>query len=80
MKSTGMVRDIDSVGRVVIPKEIRGNLKIKEKDPLEIYVEEDMIILRKYTPACIFCGSAEDMVTYMDKKICKTCLAKFKQL
>ncbi len=80
MKSTGIVRDIDKVGRIVIPKEVRDNLGINENDPLEIFIKGDMIILRKYLPACIFCGNAEDVVTYDDKKICKDCLAKIKEL
>lgn len=80
MKSTGMVRDIDKVGRVVIPKEIRDNLGIHENDPLEIFVKDDMIIFRRYEPACLFCGNAEDIVTYEDKKICKACIEKLKKI
>lgn len=80
MKSTGMIRDVDKVGRVVIPKEIRDNLGFDEGNHLEIFVDEDMVILRKYTPACIFCGSAEDIVTYGEKKICRECIDKLKKL
>lgn len=80
MKSTGMVRDIDKVGRVVIPKEIRDNLGIHENDPLEIFVKDDMIIFRRYEPACLFCGNAEGIVTYEDKKICKACIEKLKKI
>ncbi len=80
MKSTGIVRDVDKVGRVVIPKEVRDTFGIKENDPLEIFIKGDTIILRKYLPACIFCGNAENVVTYEDKKICKDCLAKLKAL
>ncbi len=80
MKSTGIVRDIDRVGRLVIPKEVRDILDIKDNDPLEIFTKGDMIILRKYMPACIFCGNAEDTVTYDDKRICRECLAKIKAL
>ena len=57
MKSTGVVRRVDELGRIVIPMELRRTLNIGEKDPLEIFVAEDMIILKKYTPGCIFCLS-----------------------
>ncbi len=80
MQSTGMVRDIDKVGRVVIPKEIRDNFNIHEKDPLEIFIKDDMIILKKYEPACLFCGNAEDIVSYNDRKICRECLKKLCEL
>ncbi len=80
MKSTGMIRDVDKVGRVVIPKEIRDNLGLEEGSPLEIFVENDMIILRKYTPSCLFCGSIEDLVTYEDKKLCRNCIEKLNTL
>lgn len=76
MKSTGIVRKVDELGRVVLPKELRSTLHIEQKDPLEIYVEGDMIILRKYEPACIFCGNASDVVSFKDKKICKDCIAE----
>jgi transcriptional pleiotropic regulator of transition state genes len=61
MKSTGVVRRVDELGRIVIPMELRRTLNIGEKDPLEIFVAEDMIILKKYTPGCIFCGSVENV-------------------
>ena len=74
MKSTGIVRKVDELGRVVIPIELRRNLDILEKDALEIYVDSDKIILKKYLPACIFCGSAEEIVSFKGKNICKDCL------
>ncbi len=80
MKSTGIVRKIDELGRIVLPKELRNTLKIDRRDPMEIYVEDDSIIIRKYEPACMFCGSASDVVTYLDKKICKECIDKLKEL
>ena len=80
MKSTGMVRDIDKVGRIVIPKEIRNSFRIKEGDPLEIFTDNNRIILQKYEPACMFCGSAEDVVEFGDKRICKKCIDKIKNL
>ena len=80
MKSTGMVRDIDKVGRVVIPKEIRKTLQINESDPIEIFIDGTDIVLRKYEPSCIFCKDAKDVITYGEKKICRKCLDKLKQL
>lgn len=74
MKSTGMIRRVDELGRVVIPKEIRKKLDIQEKDPLEIYVQEDCIILKKYESNCIFCGNTKDLIEYREKLICKKCL------
>ena len=80
MKSTGMVRDIDKVGRIVIPKEIRNSFRIKEGDPLEIFTDNNRIILQKYEPACMFCSGAEDVVEFGDKRICKKCIDKIKSL
>ena len=80
MKSTGMVRRVDELGRVVLPAEIRQSLDIKVKDALEIFTDKDRIILQKYTPFCIFCNSADNMVTYEEKRICKECLEKLKEL
>ena len=74
MKSTGMIRRVDVLGRGVIPKEIRNKLDIQEKDPLEIYVQEDCIILKKYESNCIFCGNTKDLIEYKEKLICKKCL------
>ncbi len=79
MKSTGIVRKVDELGRVVLPKELRNTLHIAQKDPLEIYVEGDTIILKKYEPACIFCGNAGDVVNFKDKKVCKDCIAEMGQ-
>jgi transcriptional pleiotropic regulator of transition state genes len=75
MKSTGIVRKVDELGRVVIPIELRRTLEIEEKDGLEIYVDNDKIILRKHEPACIFCGNADDVVSFKGKNVCKECLA-----
>lgn len=74
MKSTGIVRKVDELGRVVIPIELRRTLDIAEKDALEIYVDGEQIILKKYAPACIFCGQAKDVVSYKGKNICPDCL------
>ncbi|MGB4041206.1 MAG: AbrB/MazE/SpoVT family DNA-binding domain-containing protein, partial [Bacillota bacterium] len=66
MKSTGIVRKVDELGRVVIPIELRRTMQIAEKDPLEIYVDGEKIILKKYEPACIFCGDASNVRIYRD--------------
>lgn len=74
MKSTGIVRKVDELGRVVIPVELRRTLRIAEKDALEIYVDDERIILKKYEPACVFCGNAGETVTFKNKIICKDCI------
>ncbi|EQB89255.1 transcriptional pleiotropic regulator of transition state genes [Clostridium punense] len=78
MKSTGVVRRVDELGRIVIPVELRRTLNIGEKDALEIYVDGEHIILKKYEPACIFCGDARDVINYKSKNVCKQCLASLK--
>ena len=74
MKSTGMIRRVDELGRIVIPKEIRGKLEINEKDPIEIYVDGHSIVLKKYEENCIFCGSRKSLVKYKGKILCRKCL------
>lgn len=74
MKSTGVVRKMDQLGRIVIPMELRRTLNIEEGDGLEIYTEGEQIILKKYAPACIFCGEAKEVINFKGKNICKTCL------
>ena len=76
MKSTGMVRRVDELGRVTIPKEIRKQLGIKDNvDAFEIFTEGNTLILRKYAPSCAFCNKMdEDMVTFKGVNICKSCL------
>ena len=76
MKSTGIVRKVDELGRVVIPVELRRTLNIETKDALEIYVDEEKIIFNKYQPACIFCGDAEDVINFKGKNICPDCLSE----
>jgi len=79
MKSTGVVRKVDELGRIVLPIELRRTLDIAEKDALEIFVDGDKIILRKYEPACIFCGNAKDVIYYKGKNICKDCMEELKK-
>lgn len=76
MKSTGIVRRVDELGRIVIPIELRNNLKIAEKDPLEIFVDGSSIVLKKHEDNCIFCGGTKDLVSYKDKLICNKCANK----
>lgn len=76
MKSTGIVRKVDELGRVVIPIEIRNQFNIMEKDPIEIYVDGSSVILKKFEPNCIFCGNTKDLLTYNEKLICSECSKK----
>lgn len=80
MKSTGIVRELDSLGRVVLPMEMRKTMMIEKDTPLEIYVEGENIILHKYEPACLFCGSSEGMISYQGRKVCSACLAELNRI
>ncbi|WP_426453801.1 AbrB/MazE/SpoVT family DNA-binding domain-containing protein [Paenibacillus sp. S-38] len=75
-KATGMTRNLDSLGRIVIPKELRMNMDLDLHDPLEIFIDGDEIILRKYSPGCSLCGQVDNPITsvYPGKKICTTCI------
>ena len=74
MKATGIVRRVDELGRIVLPIELRRTLGIEEKDRIEIFVDGESIILRKYQPACIFCDNAKDIINYKGKNICPDCI------
>ncbi len=80
MRATGIVRKIDELGRVVIPKEIRTSNDYKKRDPIEIFVDKDMVIIQKYYPACSFCGTKEknqdNTVELAGKTVCKTCVSE----
>ena len=78
MKSTGIVRNIDELGRLVIPKEMRKKLGIANTDPVEFFVEEDKIIVKKYLPVCHFCGAIEDVSEFKGKNICAACIEQIK--
>jgi transcriptional pleiotropic regulator of transition state genes len=78
MKSTGIVRKIDSVGRFVVPIELRTTLDLGTNDSIEIFTDEDKVILKKYQPACIFCGNADNVTYFKGKLICKDCLEELK--
>ncbi|SDJ81812.1 AbrB/MazE/SpoVT family DNA-binding domain-containing protein [Natronincola ferrireducens] len=74
MKSTGIVRKVDELGRIVLPIELRRTLNIAEKDALEIYVDGESVLLKKYEPACVFCGNATDITVHKGKNVCKGCI------
>ena len=80
MKSTGIVRKVDELGRIVLPIEMRRTLDIAEKDTLEIYVEGDSIILRKFQAACVFCDSAKDIINFKGRNVCSECIGKLKNI
>ncbi|MBY6965292.1 AbrB/MazE/SpoVT family DNA-binding domain-containing protein [Clostridium botulinum] len=79
MKNIGIVRKVDELGRIVIPKELRRTLNLEEGDGLEIYTEGEQIILKKYSPACIFCGEASEVINFKGKNICKKCMRELKK-
>jgi len=79
MKATGSVRHIDNLGRIVLPIDVRRRLDLDTDDSVEIFTEKDRIILRKYEPGCIFCGDAEDVVLFRDKRVCRGCLEMIKE-
>ena len=80
MKSTGIIRKVDELGRIVLPIELRRTLDIAERDELEIFMENDQIILRKYEPACIFCSADRKLIVYNGKNVCRDCARKMAQL
>lgn len=74
MKSTGIIRKVDELGRIVLPIELRRTLDIAERDELEIFMEGDRIVLQKFEPSCVFCASSNGLVTYRGKNICHECI------
>ena len=80
MKATGIVRKVDELGRIVLPKELRDVLSINIKNPLEIYTDGDFILLKKYEPACVFCGNAKDVKRIHDRNVCSDCIEEFKKM
>ena len=74
MNSTGIVRKVDELGRIVLPIELRRTLDIAERDELEIYLDDDKVVLKKYEPSCIFCGSSCGLVTYHGRNVCMECI------
>jgi len=78
VRSIGIVRKIDELGRIVLPKELRRSLDIEEGDPMEIFVDANTIMLKKYEPSCIFCGEARNVQVYKGKNICQDCMEELK--
>ena len=74
MKTVGSVRHIDPLGRIVIPKDMRNRLEIEEGDSLEMILDDNTIVIRKYNPACILCGNTKDIVTFRGKNFCPNCV------
>lgn len=80
MKATGIVRRVDELGRIVIPKELRKHFSIREKDALEIFTDDSGIILRKYEISCILCDEKSNLIDVDGKKMCSGCIDKIKKL
>jgi transcriptional pleiotropic regulator of transition state genes len=80
MKSTGIIRKVDNLGRIVLPVELRRQLDIDVKSDVEIFVDGGQVILRKYAPNCVFCGSTENLVEFEEKNVCVTCVGKLAAL
>lgn len=80
MKSTGIVRKLDELGRITLPIELRRSLNVNERDSLEIFVDEDRIILKKYNPSDIFTGEMDDLVEFHGKKVSKASIIELAKL
>ena len=80
MKATGIVRKVDELGRIVLPIELRRTLNIEIRDPLEIYVDGESIMIKTYQPACIFCGSSDDIQKIHGKNVCAKCIKELQKL
>ncbi len=80
LKATGIVRKVDELGRIVLPIELRRTFQIEIRDPLEIYVDGDRIMLKKYMPACLFCGNADQVTYFKGKIICESCKEEMAQM
>ena len=81
MKSTGIIRGLDNMGRVVIPKEIRKYLDMTEGvDEFEIYMQDDCIVLKKHKPTCVFCNAEEDCIQFENQTVCKNCIDKMQAI
>ena len=74
MKTTGIVRQMDSLGRIVLPIELRRSFDLKEHDRVEISVEEDRIVLRKFEPSCVLCGGTKELTEFRGKLLCGKCV------
>ena len=80
MKSTGIVRRMDELGRIVLPVELRRTLDIADRDELEIYLDDDKVVLKKYEPSCVFCASMRGLATFRGRNVCAECIQSMKEL
>ena len=80
MKSTGIVRKVDELGRIVLPVELRRTLDIAERDELEIYLDDDKVVLKKYEPSCIFCAGVHNLVNYHGRNVCMDCIQNLSEI
>ncbi len=80
MKSIGIVRKVDELGRIVLPIELRRTLDIAERDELEIFLDDDRVVLKKYEPSCVFCGATHNLLSYLGKNVCSDCVENMKDL
>ena len=79
--SAGVARKVDQLGRIVLPIELRRKLDIvEERDALEIFIEDDTIVLKKYMPACIFCSDARNIYSFKGKNVCMNCIDEIKEI
>ena len=78
MKATGIIRKIDSLGRIVLPIELRRTMGIQIKDPVEIFVDKEYILLKKYAPSCVLCGGDDALVAFRGRNVCKNCIEAVK--
>lgn len=79
MNTTGIIRKVDELGRIVLPIELRRVLDIAERDEMEISLEDDKVILKKHEPTCIFCGETRRLVSYRGKSVCRECIIDLKK-
>lgn len=75
MSSTGIIREMDEIGRIVLPMSMRRKLNIRGNDAFEVFVDDDRVILRKYSPGCIFCSGDDGLTEFRGKRVCNSCLA-----
>ncbi|MCF8565860.1 AbrB/MazE/SpoVT family DNA-binding domain-containing protein [Alicyclobacillus tolerans] len=76
MKSIGIVRKVDQLGRIVLPMSLRRKLEIDVSDPMEIFVDGERVVLEKYEPVCLFCGSKKEVFVYKERNICRSCVSE----
>lgn len=80
MKPIGVVRKVDQLGRIVLPKSLRKRYQMNEGDPVEILVQGDHIILEKYKPKCVFCMSTDQVIEYRERHVCLNCIEEMQNM